>query len=117
MTQPLRSPRIAGVPRHYELLRPWCAASVRWLSWRYPLERLPSHQHDRFPRSLKEPRTASRHLHTGHHPASRQAPAGFFPDHNARPLERENRELKRTNEILRKASAFFAQAEFDHRPR
>jgi len=26
-------------------------------------------------------------------------------------LERENRELRRTNEILRKASAFFAQAE------
>lgn len=26
-------------------------------------------------------------------------------------LERENREIKRTNEILRKASAFFAQAE------
>lgn len=28
-------------------------------------------------------------------------------------LERENRELKRTNEILRKASAFFAAAELD----
>jgi len=28
-------------------------------------------------------------------------------------LERENRELRRTNEILRKASAFFAQAELD----
>jgi transposase-like protein len=28
-------------------------------------------------------------------------------------LERENRELKRSNEILRKASAFFAQAELD----
>ena len=32
-------------------------------------------------------------------------------------LERENRELKRANEILRKASAFFAQAELDCRPR
>lgn len=31
-------------------------------------------------------------------------------------LERENRELKRANEILRKASAFFAQAELDRRP-
>ena len=30
-------------------------------------------------------------------------------------LEREVRELKRANEILRKASAFFAQAEFDRR--
>ena len=32
-------------------------------------------------------------------------------------LERENRELKRANEILRKASAFFAQAELDRRPK
>ena len=32
-------------------------------------------------------------------------------------LERENRELKRINEILRKASAFFAQAELDRRPK
>ena len=32
-------------------------------------------------------------------------------------LERENRELKQANEILRKASAFFAQAELDRRPR
>jgi transposase-like protein len=28
-------------------------------------------------------------------------------------LERENRELRRANEILRKASAYFAQAELD----
>jgi transposase len=32
-------------------------------------------------------------------------------------LERENRELKRANEILRKASAFLAQAELDRKPR
>jgi transposase len=32
-------------------------------------------------------------------------------------LERENRELKRANEILRKASAYFAQAELDRRAR
>ena len=32
-------------------------------------------------------------------------------------LKRENFELKRANEILRKASAFFAQAELDRRPR
>ena len=32
-------------------------------------------------------------------------------------LERENRELRRANEILRKASAYFARAEFDRRPK
>ncbi|EHK59418.1 transposase IS3/IS911 family protein [Halomonas sp. GFAJ-1] len=31
-------------------------------------------------------------------------------------LERENVELKRANEILRKAAAFFAQAELDRKP-
>ena len=32
-------------------------------------------------------------------------------------LERENRELRRANEILRLASAYFAQAELDRRPK
>jgi transposase-like protein len=32
-------------------------------------------------------------------------------------LEREVRELRQANEILRKASAYFAQAELDRRPR
>ena len=32
-------------------------------------------------------------------------------------LERENKELRRDNEILRKASAYFAQAELDRRPK
>ena len=32
-------------------------------------------------------------------------------------LERENRELKRAHEILRKASAYVAAAELDRRPR
>ena len=34
-----------------------------------------------------------------------------------RTLERENRELKRANEILRKAAAFFAVAELDCKPK
>ena len=34
-----------------------------------------------------------------------------------RELERENFELRRANEILRKASAYFAQAELDRRPK
>jgi transposase len=33
-----------------------------------------------------------------------------------RELEREVKELRRANEILRKASAYFAQAELDRRP-
>ena len=32
-------------------------------------------------------------------------------------LKRENKELQRANEILRKASAYFAQAELDRRPK
>ena len=45
--------------------------------------------------------------------------AGLTTDERQRlkELERENRELKRANEILLKASAFFAQAELDRRPR
>jgi transposase-like protein len=43
--------------------------------------------------------------------------AGLTTDEKQRlkELERENRELKRANEILRKASAYFAQAELDRR--
>jgi transposase len=41
--------------------------------------------------------------------------AGLTTDEKAllKQLQRENRELKQANEILRKASAFFAQAELD----
>jgi transposase len=44
---------------------------------------------------------------------------GLSPEERARlkDLERENRELRRANEILRKASAYFALAELDRRPR
>jgi transposase-like protein len=43
--------------------------------------------------------------------------AGLTTDERQRlkELERENRELKRANGILRKASAYFAQAELDRR--
>ena len=42
---------------------------------------------------------------------------GLTTDERARMkrLERENRELRQANEILRKASAYFAQAELDRR--
>ena len=44
---------------------------------------------------------------------------GLTSDERARlkQLERETRELRRANEILRKASAYFAQAELDRRPK
>ena len=38
------------------------------------------------------------------------------PAKRVKELERDNRELKRANEILRKAAAFFAQAELDRKP-
>ena len=43
--------------------------------------------------------------------------AGMSSDVTAKlkALERENRELRQANEILRKASAYFAQAELDRR--
>jgi transposase len=45
--------------------------------------------------------------------------AGLTSDDRERikALEREVRELRQANEILRKASAYFAQAELDRRPK
>ena len=45
--------------------------------------------------------------------------AGLSSDERQRmkELERENRDLRRANAILREASAHFAQAELDRRPR
>ena len=49
----------------------------------------------------------------------RQRPPGRHPDREMaerlKGLERENRELRQANEILRKASAYFAMAELDRR--
>ena len=44
---------------------------------------------------------------------------GLTTDERARmkDLEREVKELRRANEILKKASAYFAQAELDRRPK
>ena len=51
-----------------------------------------------------------------HEPDTGQRP-GVTPAEAQRvkELERENKELRRTNEILKLASAFFAQAELDRR--
>ena len=45
--------------------------------------------------------------------------AGLITDERERikALERKNRELRQANEILRKASAYFAMAELDRRSR
>jgi transposase-like protein len=45
--------------------------------------------------------------------------AGLTSDERERmkALERENRELRQANEILKKASAYFALAELDRRPK
>ena len=49
--------------------------------------------------------------------ATRGSAAGLTTEERERikALERENRELRQANEILRKASAYFAQAELDRR--
>ena len=43
--------------------------------------------------------------------------SSFSESEKIKTLERENRELRRANEILRKASAYFAQAELDRPPK
>jgi transposase len=45
------------------------------------------------------------------------ASLSFAEREQLKELQRENKELKNANEILRKASAFFAQAELDRRPK
>jgi transposase len=56
-------------------------------------------------------------LHEWVKKAERDSGAGVPSDVIAKlkALERENRELRQANEILRKASAYFAQAELDRR--
>ena len=54
----------------------------------------------------------------GEEGGGRQRQASWRSDRyggEAEALERENRELRQANEILRKASAYFAQAELDRR--
>ena len=47
--------------------------------------------------------------------ASRPAGGEEIENERLKALERENRELRQANEILRKASAYFAQAELERR--
>ena len=43
------------------------------------------------------------------------SPGGMILKNDIKQLERENFELRRANEILKKAAAFFAPAELDRR--
>ena len=64
--------------------------------------------------------TLRRWVHEAGRIQGRGAPdqsSGQSIDERLRQLERENRELRQANEILRKASAYFAQAELDRRPK
>ena len=58
------------------------------------------------------PQTLSNWIRKAAAPAASHAPAS---DARVKELERDVRELKRANEILKVASAFFAQAELDRR--
>lgn len=58
------------------------------------------------------PQTLSNWIRRASAPVSPDAPAS---EARVKELEREVRELKRANEILKVASAFFAQAELDRR--
>ena len=49
--------------------------------------------------------------------AGKRAGASSEERDRIKALEHENRELRQANEILRKASAYFAQAELDRRSR
>ena len=54
--------------------------------------------------------------HAGEHPSRWAAVCSELAE-KMKALERENRELRQANEILRKASAYFAMAELDRRSR
>lgn len=61
--------------------------------------------------------TLRKWVRQGERDQGRQAGLTSAERERLKALERENRELRRANEILRKASAYFAQAELDRRPK
>lgn len=63
------------------------------------------------------PQTLHKWVRQAERDAGKRAGLTTTEQERLKDLERENRELKRANEILRKASAFFAQAELDRRPK
>jgi transposase-like protein len=61
------------------------------------------------------PETLRRWVRRSEHDAGKRPELRNEERERLKELERENRELRRANEILRTASAFFAQAELDRR--
>lgn len=67
-------------PHYYGMIRP---CGVRWYSMPCgdcPLDTLPSHHPDRFPRSIQGPTSQSRHVYAGGRLASKQVPANLVPE-------------------------------------
>jgi transposase len=63
------------------------------------------------------PETLRKWVRQGEHDHGTRAGLTSAERERLKDVERENRELRRANEILRKASAYFAQAELDRRPK
>src|SRR5512139_4132465 len=57
---------------------PPCPASVLSPLWASPLEFLPSHRNDRFPRFTQKPRSRSRHLYAGRRSGNKQVSPELF---------------------------------------
>ncbi len=99
------------------------SAEVRKRAVRLLFEQLPSHDSERAALTSiaeKMGRTAEtlrEWVRRSQRDAGQRAGLTTSERERLKDLERENRELKRANEILRKASAFFAQAELDRRPK
>ena len=76
---PLRSMPITGTSPLLQAHPPLCLASVVSASGVHPLRLFPSHQGHRFPGSLSEPRSESRHLNAGRHAGSKRISPAFIP--------------------------------------
>src|SRR5664280_1693073 len=86
MIQPLRSIPIAGTSTLLQVDPPLCPASVLSFLWSPPLEFLPYHRDDRFPRSTQEPESGSRYLYAGCRPSSKQVPFGLILESRKPPV-------------------------------
>ena len=67
------------------------------------------------PRSAAQPQTLLDWVKRAEVDSGKRAGVPTEMAEKLKALERENRELRQANEILRKASAYFAQAELDRR--